>query len=221
MIGVIAAEEKELLEVKNLMSDIESIELFDRMFYKGKLNNKDVVCVKCGVGKVNSAHICQVMIDNFNVELVVNIGSAGGVDKRLKVGDVVIADKLFQHDFDITPFGRELGEIDNIGKFIETDKKLLEIFKDKNVFIGGIASGDKFIHEKEEKDKIRDTFNVMCVEMEGASIAQVCFLDKVKFLVIRSITDTLEGNSKVDFETFLTEASKNAANILKDIINNI
>lgn len=221
MIGIIAAEEKELVEIKKLMINIEEKIIYEKIFYIGNIDNNKVVCVKSNVGKVNAARICQMLIDNFDLDLVINVGTAGSVDNNLDIGDVIVANKLVQHDFDVTPFGRKKGEIENIGEFIKVDNNLLELFKNINVHIGGIASGDKFVTDRNEKDNIRNTFNVLCVEMEGASIAQVCFLNKVPFLVIRSITDKLDGSSKIEFENFLENSSKKAANILKTIIRHI
>ena len=192
--------------------------IYEKTFYVGLIDGVRVVCVKSNVGKVNASRICQLLIDNFDIKLVVNVGTAGSVDNRLNIGDVVVADKLYQYDFDVTPFGRKKGEIENIGEFINVDKNLIDLFKDMNVYIDGIASGDKFVIEREEKDDIRETFGVVCVEMEGASIAQVCFLDKIPFLIIRAITDKLDGTSKIEFDKFLESSSKCAAEILKNII---
>ena len=221
MIGIIVAEEKELNAVKNIMKDIEEINIYEKTFYKGTIENKNIVVVKSNVGKVNSSRVCQILIDKFNPTLVINIGTAGSVNNKLDIGDVVVADKLVQYDFDVTPFGRKLGEIENIGEFIEVDKNLLNLFNNTNVIIGTIATGDKFIVNPEEKNNIKNIFNALCIEMEGASIAQVCFLDKVPFLVIRSITDKPDESSKIDFDTFLESSSIKAANILKEILRNI
>ena len=221
MIGIIVAEEKELNAVKNIMKDIEEINMYEKTFYKGTIENKNTVVVKSNVGKVNSSRVCQILIDKFKPALVINIGTAGSVNNKLDIGDVVVADKLVQYDFDVTPFGRKLGEIENIGEFIEVDKNLLNLFNNTNVIIGTIATGDKFIVNPEEKNNIKNIFNALCIEMEGASIAQVCFLDKVPFLVIRSITDKPDESSKIDFDTFLESSSIKAANILKEILRNI
>ena len=218
MIGIIVAEEKELLAIKEIMTNIEKIKIFEKIFYKGEIENKEVIVVKSNVGKVNSSRVCQILIDKFNPSLIINVGTAGSVDNRLEIGDVVVADRLYQHDFDVTPFGRKIGEIENIGEYIKVDSNLLELFNNLNVVIGSIASGDKFIVDIQEKNNIRNTFNALCIEMEGASIAQVCYLCKVPFLVIRSITDKLDGSSKIDFETFLELSSKKAVNILKEIL---
>lgn len=219
MIGIIVAEEKEMLEIKNLMINIKERKLYEKTFYIGNIENKEIVLVKCNVGKVNSARVCQMLIDNFNIKLVINVGTAGSVDNNLDIGDVVVASELVQYDFDVTPFGRKLGEIENIGESIKVDDNLLKLFNGMNVKKGIIASGDRFIVNKEEKDSIRKIFSALCIEMEGASIAQVCFLDKVPFLIIRSITDKLDGSSKVEFETFLETSSKIAASILKNILS--
>lgn len=218
MIGIIVAEEKELLEVKKIMNNLREKNIYEKIFYIGSIEEKEVVLVKSNVGKVNSARVTQLLIDYFNIDLVINVGTAGSVDNSLEIGDVVVATELVQYDFDVTPFGRKLGEIENIGESIKVDEKLLELFNKINVKKGIIASGDKFIVNREDKDNIRNTFNALAIEMEGASIAQVCFLDKIPFLVIRSITDKLDGSSKVDFEKFLESSSKVVANILKELL---
>ncbi len=218
MIGIIVAEEKELLEVKKIINNLREKYIYEKKFYIGSIEEKEVVLVKSNVGKVNSARVTQILIDNFDIELVINVGTAGSVDNSLEIGDVVVATELVQYDFDVTPFGRKLGEIENIGESIKVDEKFLKLFDNINVRKGIIASGDKFIVNREDKDNIRNIFKALAIEMEGASIAQVCFLDKIPFLVIRSITDKLDGSSKIDFEKFLESSSKNAANILKEIL---
>lgn len=221
MFGVIVAEEKELLEVLRISNNIEEIKIYDKVFYKVNISEKKVVVVKCNVGKVNSARVCQMMIDNFDINLVINVGTAGSVNNKLDIGDIVVANKLVQYDFDVTPFGRKLGEIENVGECINVDENLLSLFSDMNVFIGCIASGDKFIVNNEEKMNIKNIFDALCIEMEGASVAQVCLLDKVPFLVIRSITDKQDGSSKIDFEEFLESSSKKVAGILESLLKKI
>ena len=218
MIGIIVAEEKELLEVKKIMNNLREKYIYEKIFYIGSIEEKEVVLVKSNVGKVNSARVTQSLIDYFNIDLVINVGTAGSVNNILEIGDVVVATRLVQYDFDVTSFGRKLGEIENIGESIKVDEKLLKLFDNINVRKGIIASGDKFIVNREDKDNIRNIFKALAIEMEGASIAQVCYLDKIPFLVIRSITDKLDGSSKIDFEKFLESSSKNAANILKEIL---
>ena len=218
MIGIIVAEEKELLEVKKLLSIVEEIKIYEKIFYKGLIEGKSVILVKSNVGKVNSARVCQMMIDKFDIKLVINVGTAGSVNNKLDIGDIVVADRLYQYDFDVTPFGRKIGEIENVGEYIEVNKELLSLFDGMNVCIGTIASGDKFIVNNEEKFNIKIIFNALCIEMEGASIAQVCKLDNIPFLILRSITDKQDGSSKIEFVEFLESSSKRVASILKDVL---
>lgn len=229
-IGIIAAEDEEMLAIKELMKEVTKKSIFNLKFYIGKIHDKDCVLVKCGVGKVNSARTTQILIDNFDVQYVVNVGSAGGIDPDLKIGDIVIGDRLVQYDFDIRGVGDyELGEICDLGKYIESDKKLLDIIKntknelkDINIKFGTIASADKFFNDVEEAPRIRKEFdNSKCVEMEGAAIAQVCFLDNIPFIVIRGISDVANGNNKIDFHEYLKMASKQCAVIMEKIIKKI
>ena len=229
MIGIIAAEFKEMNEIKKLMKNIEEKDLFNLQFFTGKIEEAECVLVECGEGKVNAARTTQVMIDNFKIDKLVNVGSAGAINEELNVKDVVIADKLVQYDFDISGLGYEKGEICNIGKYIYCDKMLVEECKEAiekiekqddkyKVIIGTIATADSFCDKPEIAKMVRKEFNAECVEMEGAAVAQVCFLDKISFLVIRGISDTPNGNNKIDFRKYLEIASKQSAKILQNLI---
>ncbi len=231
MIGIIAAEEKEMLAIKNKMRNIEEEIKYDLIFFKGNLEGKDCVLVECGIGKVNSARTAQIMIDMYDIDYVINIGSAGGLTSDLKIEDIVIAKDLVQHDFDITGVGDyEKGEIARTGKYFECDKRLIKLCKETieelknrkfNIKIGRIVTGDWFASDKNKAMQIQKDFDADCIEMEGASIAQVCFLDKIPFLVIRGISDTQNGNNKIDFHTYLEDVSKTVSEILQNLIKKI
>lgn len=227
MIGIIAAESKEMNEIKKLMKNIEEKDLLNLQFFTGKIEEAECVLVECGEGKVNAARTTQIMIDNFKIDKLVNVGSAGAINEDLNVKDVVIADKLVQYDFDISGLGYEKGEICNIGKYIYCDKTLVEECKKAienienesyKVVIGTIATADSFCDKPEIAKMVRKEFNAECVEMEGAAVAQVCYLDKIPFLVIRGISDTPNGNNKIDFRKYLEIASKQSAKILQNLI---
>lgn len=221
MLGIIVAELEELECVLEKLENKKEEIYREKTFYIGSIKNKNVVIVRSEVGKVNAALTTQMLIDRYDVELVINIGVSGSVDNRLDIGDIVIGEKLVQHDFDVTGFGRKLGEIEGIGIYIETNPKLLNIFKDKNVKIGVVASGDKFVTNIDDKNFIREEFNALCVEMEGASVAQTCFVNKIDFLIIRSISDKLDGSSKIEFPIFLKSSSKKAVELLYDVIGEL
>ncbi len=221
--GIIAAMQEEMQEIKKIMTEIEEKKVYELTFFKGKINDKNVVLVESGVGKVNAARTTQILIDKFKVEAIINVGSAGCANNELEIGDIVIGKKLVQHDFDITAFGHPKGFISNVGENVESDSKLIEIMEQTisklqdeefKIKVGTIASGDIFCTEKTMKDKIRTKFNADAIEMEGSAIAQVCKLDNIPFIVIRSISDNPNGNNNITFEQFLEKASKRCVQII-------
>ena len=216
--GIIAAMQEEMQEIKKIMTEIEEKKVYELTFFEGKINEKNVVLVESGVGKVNAARTTQILIDNFKIEAIINVGSAGCANNELEIGDIVIGKKLVQHDFDITAFGHPKGFISNVGENVESDSELIRKMeqtisklqdKEFKIKVGTIASGDIFCTEKTKKDKIRTKFNADAIEMEGSAIAQVCKLDNIPFIVIRSISDNPNGNNNITFEQFLEKASKN------------
>ena len=229
-IGIIAAMDDEMMAIKEIMKNVNENEIYDLKFIEVEISDKNCILVKCGIGKVNAARTTQILIDNYNVSNIINVGSACGINLELNIGDIVIADNLVQYDFDITGFGKyEKGEISGIGKYIKSDKRLVELFKDIikyedkefNIKIGTIASADLFFTESEKAYEIRKEFNAECVEMEGAAIAQVCLLDKIPFLVIRGISDVANGNNRIDFITYLKRISKIVAELLENLIRKL
>lgn len=222
MIGIIVAEIEEMEAVKGIMEDVNSIDIYNLKIYTGKINNKDSLLVRSGVGKVNSARVAQIITDKFDLSFIINIGSAGGLNEGLNIGDIVLGQTLIQHDFDVTAFGREKGFIPETGKFFESDKNLLQKCKNikidnQKIVVGTIASGDMFLTDSTLKEKIKQDFNATCVEMEGAAIAQVCALNKIPFIVIRSISDIPNGKNEIDFNEYLELASKNCAKFISEL----
>jgi len=227
-IGIIVATDEEFIEMKNIMDSYEEKDIYELTFVKGKINSKKVIVVKCGVGKVNAARTTQILIDNFKISKIINIGAAGGINPKLKIQDIVIGEKIVQYDFDTTSAGDyEKGEIQGIGKFIRSDYELINICKKVlekrvdnsiKVVIGTIATADIFCSDPEIAKEVREEFGAECVEMEGAAIAQVCFLDKIPFLVIRGISDTPNGNNEMDYYTYCHIAAKHAAEFLQDLL---
>ena len=124
MYGIIAAMNEEMIEIKKIMSKIEEKNIYELIFFTGVINNVEVVLVEAGVGKVNASRVTQILIDKFNPKAIINVGSAAGCNDELEIGDIVIGNKLVQHDFDITAFNHPKGYISNVGQFIESDSKL-------------------------------------------------------------------------------------------------
>ena len=226
--GIIAAMKEEMQEIENIMTQKQTHKIYELDFVKGKINNTDVVLVEAGVGKVNAARTTQILIDNFEIDAIINVGSAASANDELEIGDIVIGNKIVQHDFDITAFGHPKGYISNLGQYVESDNELIEKIKQTisnmqdrefNIKIGIIASGDIFCTEIKMKEKIRAKFDADAIEMEGAAIAQVCKLDNIPFLVIRSISDKPNGDNNITFDQFLEKASKRCAKIIKELFN--
>lgn len=218
-IGIIAAEREEVNAVKQLIYNISEEKLSGLVFFKGLIANKNVVLVECGVGKVNSARACQCLIDYYKPDLILNIGVAGGIDSRLNIKDVVIADKLIQYDFDITKVGDyELGEICGLGKYFNCDERLIKLTNslelDYKLITGIVGSADLFLSDSEKAKELNSKMGIVCVEMEGAAIAQVSQLNNIPFLVVRGISDVQNNNNKIDFNQYLKIVSVQVAKLI-------
>lgn len=226
-IGIIAAmaEELEIL-LHDLVLD-EKKEKANMAFHKGKLYGKDVVAVVCGIGKVNSAICTQILASEYNVDKVINVGVAGGIGKEIYPGDIVVAENLVQHDMDTTAFGDKMGQIPRLSTFdfkcdeemINLAKKACEEISELNSFTGRIVSGDQFVANIEKIKWLEKEFGAISCEMEGASIAQVCYLNSIPFVVIRSISDNANNGAHMDYEKFTPIAVKNSTRILKKMLN--
>ena len=227
--GIITAMQEEMQEIQKLMKEISFIEIYGLNFIEGKINNKQVVLVEAAVGKVNAARTTQILIDKFDIDAVINVGSAGASNEELSIGDIVIGKKLVQHDFDITAFDHPKGYISNVGQYFNSNKQLIEKIEnaiqnledsDFKILVGTIASGDIFCTDIKMKEKIRNKFEADAIEMEGAAIAQVCQLDNVPFIVIRAISDSPNGKNEITFEQYLKKASQRCAQIIEKFFKN-
>lgn len=226
IIGIIAAMAEELEILLKDLSIEEKKERANMTFHKGKLYGKDVVAVVCGIGKVNAAVCTQILVSEFNVTKVINVGVAGGIGKDIYPGDIVIADNLVQHDMDTTAFGDKMGQIPRLDTFdFKCDKELVAAAKEAcekidelNCFSGRIVSGDVFVADVEKIRWLEKEFGAISCEMEGASIAQVCYLNKTPFVVIRSISDNANNGAHMDYEKFTPIAVKNSTKILKTML---
>lgn len=227
-VGIIFAMEEELSALKKYLNIEKEYTIFELTFYEGTIFDTYCVLVQSGVGKVNSARTTQILIDNIQVDYIFNIGVAGGITESLNVGDIVIGEKLVQHDFDITAFNHEKGYIPSVGTYIDADEYLLKIAKEVlenetevQVKQGVIASGDIFCTDPHMSAKINSKFNALCVEMEGASIAQVCYLSHIPFLILRSISDTPNNNNVITYEAFLEKSTENIACAMNKVLKEL
>lgn len=212
MIGIITATKEEFAALNQALNTNKTGIM---NFTRGMLGGKQVAGVQAGIGKVNAALCAQTMIDRFRPEAIVNVGVAGSLSDDLKVGDLVISRDAVQHDFDASFFGQEWWKQFGMETIeFKADEKLVSAADraaDKLGYaheVGRIVSGDQFICTWEKKKELGDKFQAQCCEMEGAAIAQVSFLNRIPFVVIRAISDGADdeaGQSYMDFGTFAAQ----------------
>ena len=232
--GIIGAMDSEIALLTSEMQEIEIEEAAGLTFYKGVLCDRSAVVVKCGVGKVNAAACAQLLIARYRVDLLINVGVAGGVDSCLHVLDVVVGTSLVQHDFDLRPFGYVKGYL---GEAYGGDSQKPTYFKSdvtaakrcfdaaKTVlgdehacFCGVIASGDEFVASADRRADIAERTGALASEMEGAAIAQVAVQNQTPFIVLRTISDLADGSAPVSFDTVVEFAADTAARILVQML---
>ena len=225
-IGIIGAMDQEVSILKEKM-EVKKIDKRASMeFYVGILNGKEVVIVKCGVGKVNAAVCTQILADCYQVEAVINTGVAGSLRAEINIGDIVVSTDALQHDMDATGFGYEPAEIPLMGKkTFEADASLRsliaetcrEVNPEIGVVEGRVVSGDQFISDRAVKDRILAQFGGMGTEMEGAAIAQAAYLNKIPFVIIRAISDKADDSAGMDYAAFEAQAIKHSVNLLLEM----
>lgn len=221
--GIIGAMDEEVLLLKEAMQVRKTVTLARMDFCEGEIAGKEVVIVKSGVGKVNAALCTQILADRFAVTRLINTGVAGSLDARINIGDVVLSTDAVQHDVNATLFGYQPGEVPALGmvSFAADDalrKALKESVRtsapDISCFEGRVASGDQFIADAAQKKHIKETFDALCCEMEGAAIAQAATLNAIPFCIIRAISDKADGSDIVDYPVFEKKAARDCAGIV-------
>ena len=250
IIGIMGAMPEEINGIINLLTDKEEFLLGMRTYFVGKLNGIKTVVVFSRWGKVAAATTVSTLILKFNVTEIIFTGVSGAISPNLNVGDIVIGKRLIQHDLDGRPLMAEF-EIPLLGvKFIDIQTKQLEIAKNAvedlmngehlfsvitetelqqfgitkpKLVIGDIASGDKFFASTKEKNELLNKLpTTLCVEMEGAAVAQVCYEYGIPFTILRTISDTADEKSHIDFPAFIEKVSnKYSIEIVKNIFNQI
>lgn len=227
MIGIIGAMKEEVDAIIDLMTIKQQQTYYGYTFYEGQMNKKDIVLLQGGIGKVNAAVSTTLLLTHYDIDDVINIGSAGGLDVSQNVGDVVISSQVVHHDVDVTAFGREMGEVPEMPRFFLPDESLLEkvkaiLFK-QNIpsHVGLIASGDQFVCQSSQVEKIKKDFpDAMCAEMEAASIAQVCYIYQKKFIITRSLSDVFnKGENYIQFDEYLKKASLASAKMCYELVS--
>ncbi len=228
MIGIIGAMKPEIDALKEKITNKEITTVSGVEFVRGQFEGVDVVAAVCGIGKVFAAICAQTMILTYKPDLIINIGVAGSNSPLLNIGDIAVADSVVQHDMDTSPLGDPLGLISgiNIINFpcAEQYVKLFEAACDDvgmNRQTGVIASGDCFVNSSAKKVWLKENFNAIACEMEGASIGHVCYVNDTQFCIIRAMSDNGDEDSNRDYVDALQRASDNALEVMYAFLRKI
>lgn len=194
-------------------------------FNVGVIGTTTVVLVQCGVGMVNAATCAQVLVNRFGVNALLNTGIAGSLDASINIGDIVVATDAVNHIMDVRNLGYEAGQTPGLDTLAfpcspALSKSVLAAAKrvGTTAHTGRVASGDRFVCDNAEKQRIVDTFGAKCCEMEGAAIAQVAWANGVPCAIVRAISDKADGSSSMDYPTFEAQAARNSAALVMSML---
>lgn len=220
-------EEVELL--RKSLENAQAETIANCEFTTGTYQGQEIVLLKSGIGKVNAAMSTTILLQHFKPELVINTGSAGGFDKDLEVGSIVISDEVRHHDVDVTAFGYEMGQVPQMPAAFQSNPELMELaekavseLEDLPYAIGLIATGDSFMNDPERVESVRSHFPEMkAAEMEAAAVAQVCYQFDTAFVVIRALSDIAGKESSVSFDEFLPKAAEHSTKIVLRVVERL
>jgi len=228
-IAIIGAMEEEVALLRSKLEN-QTTEIFAGFeYYIGQIDDKQIVLLRSGIGKVNAAISTAILLQVFNPDYVINTGSAGGFHTDLEVGDIVISSSVCHHDVDVTPFGYDLGQVPGLPacflpdqKLIDAAKNSIESLKEVTHMHGLIATGDRFMHQPEDVNNTRKNFpEMIACEMEAAAVAQVCHTFEKPFVIIRSLSDIAGKENAKTFEQYLEQAATHSAKVILGMLDRI
>jgi len=226
-IAIMGAMPEEIAPILERLDDVVEVNYAKNKYYKAKYRDIEVVVAYSKIGKVFSTLTASTMLQMFACDVLLFTGVAGAVNPELKIGDLVVASKLAQHDLDITIFGHPYGYVPEGSVYVEADRDLIALSKmvaaemGVDVKEGIIATGDQFIASEERKSFIAETFKADALEMEGASVAVVCDALGVPFFILRSISDSADMDAGFNFEEFVESSAKVSAEFLMKMIDRL
>jgi len=226
-IAIMGAMPEEIAPLLEKVENVKKVEYANNTYYEATYQGKELVIAYSKIGKVFSSLTASTLLEKFGCTKLLFSGVAGAINPALKIGDLIIADKLCQHDLDISIFGHDFGFVPEGAKFVESDATLREVAKEVakqnglSLIEGTIATGDQFVASNERKAFIAKNFQADALEMEGASVAVVCDALNVPFFVLRAISDTANDDAEMDFDAFMVSSAKISANFILDMVEKI
>ena len=225
-VAVIGAMEQEIALLRETMGNVKAISFGKFAAYEGELAGKRMVLALSGIGKVNAAVSTAWLIHQFDLDCVINTGSAGGLQGGMKQGDVIVGIQAAHHDADATAFDYVIGQLPQMPARYDSDATLVEhaaraavAFDGAAIHRGLIVSGDQFINHPDKIARIRTHFpDALAVEMEAAAIAQTCYQFARPCVIIRALSDLADGEAEYSFETFLQMAATHSAEMVENLV---
>ena len=228
-IGILTAMRSEHDQLANLLKDRKEERHGTCQYTFGTLGEKDIILLQCGIGKVNAALGAAELIKSFEPSCIISTGVAGGIDKCLNVMDVVASKQIVYHDVWCGK-GCEFGQVQGLPTYFDGDKRLCKTAEELNkrqstkIHLGLICTGDQFITNREELDKIKGHFpQGLAVDMESAAIAHTCHIYNVPFISFRIISDTPGNtdNHTNQWDNFWAEIADHSFGVTKEFIETI
>lgn len=225
-IGIICAGDSEIAPFLPLIKKSMISEKAMLQFYKGVIEEISIVALFCGVCKTNAAIATQILIDSYGCNAIINAGTSGGMDKTINLLDTVISTESAYWDVGqdiLTDFHPWMD-----GIYFKADEHLLELARkallkmsvSEKVHFGRMITGESFIEDR-YRDEINANFSPLCVDMETASIAHVCYVNKIPYIAIRTVTDTAEHIGVEEFELNCDKASEISASIVISMLKEL
>ncbi|WP_053940532.1 5'-methylthioadenosine/adenosylhomocysteine nucleosidase [Buchnera aphidicola] len=227
-IGIIGAINKEIKIFKRIIHHQEIKQIGQFKIYIGKFKKNNIFLIKSGIGKVSASIAATILINTFQINIIINSGSAGSLDPNIKIGDIIIPKKLCYYDVNLISFGYSRGQIPQYPKDFKINKYLYQILIETakkyeiQFFTGLMITGDSFIRGKDSIEKLKSQFShAIAVEMESTAIAQVCYQFNIPLIVIKSISDLSDTKATVNFKQNISLASLRSFNLVQLILKNI
>ncbi len=218
---------EEITPILERIGEYKITKYASNIYYETSYKGCELVIAYSKIGKVFSTLTATSLIEHFGCTKLLFSGVAGGINPSLKIGDLIVATKLVQHDLDITAFGHPMGFVPGGSVFIESDKEFIGMAKNvakelgKTLQEGVIATGDQFVHDSKVKDAIATHFNADALEMEGASVAVVCNALNTPFFILRAISDTADTDASFSFDEFMESSAIISAEFVMKMVDKI
>jgi len=226
-IAIMGAMPEEVAPILEKLGEYTTTNYAGNKYYEATYKGVELVIAYSKIGKVFSTLTATTMIEHFGAEKLLFSGVAGAISPTLKVGDLIVATKLSQHDLDITAFGHPFGFVPEGAVFVESDTEMIALSKEvasdmgKTVQEGIIATGDQFVANEERKNWIGSEFKADALEMEGASVAVVCDALDVPFFILRAISDAADMDASFSFDEFLESSAVESAEFVLKMVDRV